>query len=99
MPGPRHQQVRHADRTLQEAAPDLLVTGEIEDVYCSPDGKTLATGHGAGQIKLWNTPTGQEQVTLQGNVSGPTSLVFLKEGRTLATVGMTGVVEFWGEGP
>jgi hypothetical protein len=65
----------------------------------SPDGKTLASGHGEGKIILWNVTTGQELLTLQGDPGGPTCVVFPPGGKTLMTAGLNGTVEFWGEAP
>src|SRR5262249_8557811 len=55
----------------------------------SPDGKTLATGGGEyfrqGEVKLWDTLSGQERARLPGHKHVVNGLAFSRDGRFLAT--------------
>ena len=66
-----------------------LESGPIGAFALSGDGKMLATGHDK-TIKLWDTTTGKEVRTLK-EVSG--SLIFSRDGRTLAVSAVSGAVE------
>jgi WD40 repeat protein len=51
-------------------------------VVFSPDGKRLASGDwGDQKVKVWDTQTGQELLTLKG---GGTSVAFSPDGQRLA---------------
>jgi len=64
--------------------------GPIWDVAFSPDGKTLATGSTDGTVKLWNTATWQELMTLSDTRKKVGRLMFSPDGSTLAGVGALG---------
>jgi WD40 repeat protein len=56
----------------------------VNGVAFSPDGKTLATGSYALDVKLWNIATQQEVATLETLPGLCLSLEFSPDGRTLA---------------
>ena len=69
-------------------------TASARDVCFSPDGKLLASCSGIwevdrpGEIKVWNTATGEEVYTLGGHTSAIMSVAFSPDGRVLASAGV-----------
>ena len=64
-------------------------------VAFSPDGKTLASVSGSGEITLWNLATGKSTASLKGHKHKAWSVVFSPDRRTLALMGMDSTVELW----
>jgi WD40 repeat protein len=61
----------------------------------SPDDRLLATGHGNGEVELWDFPTG-EHGTILGKHKAPVSeVLFSPDGRTLVSTSMDGQVTLW----
>src|SRR5262249_21340965 len=69
----------------------------------SPDGKRLAAGIGAcdthgkplpGEVKLWDTETGEEVLSLKGHTREVVSVCFSPDGKRLASAG-GGEVKVW----
>lgn len=78
-----------------------LKTGYPGSFWCaafSPDGRTLATGHRDGAIRLWGISNGSltlietERNVHQGGVSG---LDYSPDGKLLASVDQGGIVTLW----
>jgi WD40 repeat protein len=59
-------------------------TGAVNCLVFSPDGTTLATGHYDGEIRLWNTLTGELQRVLKSD-GVVESLAFNRDGSLLAS--------------
>jgi WD40 repeat protein len=96
----------HPNRVVQvwEAATGKLVAaltdptrenGTVATAVFSPDGKTLATASGNGQIALWEMPSGKHKSTLLGRSTQGTKLAFAPDGKTLASADFFGVIERW----
>src|SRR5262249_55464301 len=74
---------------------------DIFSLAASPDGKTLATGHHSGLVKLWDTDPGHELRVLQGhtkNAKGEAAIrwvTFTPDGKTLASAGEDKTIRLW----
>jgi WD40 repeat protein len=69
-------------------------------VAFAPDGKTLATGTGYGdlRIKLWDPATGKERATLEGHKAYIRALAHSPDGSLLASGDKEGTVKLWDTG-
>ena len=56
--------------------------GRISCVAYSPDGKTLASGHGDRTVRLWDTATGREVRVLRGEEGQVYGVAFSPDGKT-----------------
>jgi WD40 repeat protein/tRNA A-37 threonylcarbamoyl transferase component Bud32 len=64
-------------------------------VAFSPDGRRLAAVAHTGSVKVWDVATGQELLTLQGQLGVVASVAFRPDGRRLATAAQGGTVQVW----
>jgi WD40 repeat protein len=65
-------------------------------VAFSPDGTTLATGDASGNIRLWNTATGQETGAPMSSDTQPVDAVaFSPDGTLVAAASSDGNVQVW----
>ncbi len=66
-------------------------SGRVEILTFSPDGNTLASACGDGTVKLWDVPTGEDLLTLEGHIGQAWVVRFSPDGKALATIGPTGL--------
>jgi WD40 repeat protein len=76
--------------------------GSIYDIAFSPDGRRLAVAGGGpskldtpGEVKLWDTVTGQPALTLKGYGARILSVTFSPDGSHLVAADDEGVVTVW----
>jgi WD40 repeat protein len=65
----------------------------VKTVAFSTDGRTLATGHKDGMVKLWDVETGEEKVRLRQRTSPVIGLAFSADGQILAVAEQTGRID------
>jgi WD40 repeat protein len=63
-------------------------------VAYSPDGKTLASAHGA-EVRLWDVGTGMLKLTLTGHMRSIFRIAFSPDGKTLASASLDRTVRLW----
>jgi WD40 repeat protein/serine/threonine protein kinase len=69
--------------------------GSALDVAISPDGKRLASGHGASAIRLWDAETGEELMLLKGHATHVNCVAFSHDGKRLASGSGDRAVKIW----
>jgi WD40 repeat protein len=69
--------------------------GAVWAVAYATDGKTIASGHEDGTVKLWDPATGREGCTLVGHTGGVGNLAFSRDGSVLATGDAGGTIRLW----
>ena len=68
-------------------------------VAFTPDGKRLASGSADGMVKLWDTVSGEETLTLRDRTGTVCSLLFFAHGNRLVSCGRNGEVSLWDARP
>ena len=65
----------------------------------SPDGKRLASSSTDRTVKVWDSTTGQETLTLKGHTDAVISVAFSVDGKRLASASDDGTVKLWDAQP
>ena len=85
-----------APNVIANAAPDEVATSlmpvpifnfAVHNVAFSPDGAILATGDGAGMVRLWNTQTGELKAAVQAHTNWAFSVAWSPDGKSFVTGG------------
>jgi hypothetical protein len=91
-------------RTGQQLLSLKGLTGWVYSVAFSPDGTRLASGSGEpfggsggppGEVKVWDTRTGQELLTLKGHTGVVHSVAYSPDGARLASGSWDKTVKVW----
>lgn len=87
--------VKLIDITIGNELRTMPAGDTVWTVAFSPDGKTLAAGVVSGDIKLWDTQSGQELKTLTGHTGWVDSLAFSPNGQILASASTDKRIMLW----
>jgi WD40 repeat protein len=71
----------------------------LRDLAIAPDGRSVATCGMSGRIRLWDTLTGQELLTLEGHKAQINGVAFAPDTSSLASCSHDGEVKLWRAGP
>jgi len=79
---------------LQPPAPRALKALALGGVVFSPDSQRLAAGD-ENLVKIWNTVTGQETLSLKGHTNAVSCMAFSLDGKRLAAGSYDRTVKVW----
>ncbi len=65
----------------------------------SPEGKRLASASADGTVRVWDSESGQETLTLKGHAGQVYSVAFSPDGQRLASAGQDKTVKVWDARP
>ena len=84
------------DILTAQASVYVGIYGGVGSVSFRLDGKTLASGHSDGKIRIWNVDTGELLKMWTAHVSGIKNISFHPNGKTLASSGrLDGKIRIW----
>ncbi len=72
-----------------------LEQGGADSLAFSPDGRTIASGHGDGMVCLWEVATGKRICRFDGHRASVFSVAFSPDGRTLSSGSEDATVLIW----
>ncbi len=67
----------------------------VRDVVFTPDGKTLASTDGSGEIHFWDVETGKHKTTFYSNSTGVSNPLFSPDGSTFVCGDYGGNIHIW----
>jgi WD40 repeat protein len=70
----------------------------IDGLSFSPDGQRIATCRSDALVRVWDTSSGHETLTLKGHGKRVTGVLFAPRGLSLYSAGRDGVVKAWDGG-
>ena len=80
-------------KTLPSSTPSQM--SRVSSITYSADGKTIATGHWDGTMRLWNANSGQSIQTFKTHTNRVISLAFSSDEKTIATASWDGTMRWW----
>jgi RNA polymerase sigma factor (sigma-70 family) len=97
--------VRLLEADFRLEAVSLLLRGLFKGHAAEPcvaafsaDDELLASGDGAGEVRLWYTKAGKGKTVLKGHKGAVTGVAFSPDGKLLASCGADGTVRLWDVG-
>lgn len=69
--------------------------GEVNCVLFSPDGNTVASGSGSGNIHIWNTNNGNLSLVLKGEMRAVNKIAFSPDSSIIAGGCVDGTIHLW----
>jgi WD40 repeat protein len=75
-----------------------VIAGHTRPVHAlaiSDDARRLASGDSGGILKLWDTETGSELLSMEGHLNGVRAIAFHPQGRQFASIGGDAAVRMW----
>lgn len=98
--GPRADgNVRVYDMSTGKLLHKLIGDFRVISVVFSPDGRRLASAGSDRIVRLWDTTTGQEVISLRGHEDSIGRLLFSPDGHRLASASQDGMVRVWDASP
>jgi len=73
----------------------LAVSSVVRSLAFSPDGEQIASGHGSGEIKIWDAATGKQLKTLDGHKNVVTSIAFSPDGKQIISGSDDKTIKLW----
>lgn len=86
--------IRIWDVTKIDGNEILRIEESVSLVAFSPDGTRISAASGSN-VKIWDSSTGQELLTLRGHTGWVTDVVFSPDGKQLATTSFDGTAKVW----
>jgi WD40 repeat protein len=68
---------------------------QINALAFAPDSRTLATASHDRTVRLWDTVSGEERLTLRGHTAAVSAVAFSRDGRALASGSYDKTVRVW----
>lgn len=83
------------DKLLRPGTVAMRHGSMIISISFSPDGKHLASGGWDNLVRIWDTATGKEVMTLKGHASPIYNVAYSPDGKQIASGGQEHLVRIW----
>jgi WD40 repeat protein len=91
--------IRVYDMTTEKLINTLMGHNRVVSLAFSPDGRRLASAGADRTVKLWDTATGQDVLSLPGHLDSGGRVLFSPDGQRLASASQDGMVRVWDASP